>query len=149
MQTEFDINKYKAHIYDVVGAIHEVHKELGPGLNEYCYQEGLQIQLTEQNIPFQRELSFHPSYHGCPMEVLYRIDFLCKDDIIIECKSISDLTNNHRAQLFNYMRLLQCPCGILVNFSPKFATIERYFYDQDTNEVVGVDGKIKQFLREL
>jgi len=37
MQTEFDINKYKAHIYDVVGAIHEVHKELGPGLNEYCY----------------------------------------------------------------------------------------------------------------
>lgn len=143
-----DIEILKEHIYDVVGAIHEVHKELGAGLNEYCYQEGLQLQLEEDNIPFARELSFHPSYHGKVMAAVYRIDFLCKNNIIIECKAVSELISNHRAQLFNYMRLLQCPCGILVNFSPKFATIERYFYDQDTNEVVGVDGKIKQFLRE-
>lgn len=43
-----DITKYKQHIYEVVGAIHEVHKELGPGLNENCYQEGLQMELEEQ-----------------------------------------------------------------------------------------------------
>ena len=55
-----DITKYKQHIYEVVGAIHEVHKELGPGLNESCYQEGLQMELEEQGIPFLREMSFHP-----------------------------------------------------------------------------------------
>ena len=141
-----DTAEYKKHIYDVVGAIHEVHKELGAGLNEYCYQEGLQMQLEESGIPFQRELSFHPCYHGKEMSAEYRVDFLCKGDIVVECKSVAELISNHRAQLFNYMRLLECPCGILVNFAPNYAIIERYFYDKELNEIVGVDGKIKQFI---
>lgn len=141
-----DITKYKQHIYDVIGAIHEVHKELGPGLNEYCYQEGMQMQLTEQGIPFVREYPFHPDYHGRAMESTYRLDFLCKEDIIVECKAVAEITSNHRAQLYNYMRLLKHPCGILVNFTPKFATIERYFLNPETNEIIGADGKTKQFL---
>jgi hypothetical protein len=44
------------------------------------------------------------------------------------------------AQLFNYMRLLKIPCGIIVNFYPKFATIERYFYDTDNLEILTSDG---------
>lgn len=136
-----DISELKTHIYDVVGALYEVHKELGPGLNEYCYQEGLQLQLTEVGISFQREKYFHPSYHGSPMNAEYRLDFLCKGDIIIECKSVAELVNNHRAQLFNYLRLTKCPCGILVNFAPAFAVIERYFYDKDLQEVLTVDGQ--------
>jgi GxxExxY protein len=141
-----DIERYKKHVFDVIGALHEVHKELGAGLNEYCYQEGLQMQLKEDGIPFQRELSFHPTYHGKEMSAVYRVDFICKDDIIVECKAVAELTSNHRAQLFNYMRLLGHPCGILANFSPKFATIERFFLDIETNEIVGTDGKVKQFL---
>ena len=141
-----DIDNYKRHIYDVVGALHEVHKELGAGLNEFCYQEGLQMQLEELHVPFQRELTFHPIYHGKEMSSTYRVDFLCKDNIIVECKAVTELTSNHRAQLFNYMRLLNCPCGILVNFIEKYATIERYFLDRDTREIVGADGKVKQFL---
>lgn len=137
-----DIAKLKNHIYDVVGAIHEVHKELGPGLSEYCYQEGLQMQLGEQQIVFQREKIFHPTYHGRLLHAEYRMDFLCKEDIIVECKSVTDLVNNHRAQLFNYMRLSKLPCGILVNFAPIFAKIERYFYDDELKEIITVDGKI-------
>jgi len=56
MDTILDVEKYKAHIYDVIGAVCEVHKELGPGLSEYCYQEGLMLQLTAQGIPFAREI---------------------------------------------------------------------------------------------
>ena len=141
-----DISELKQHMCDVVGAIHDVHKELGAGLNEYCYQEGLQLQLEESGIPFQRELSFHPHYHGREMSAEYRVDFLCKDNIIVECKAVTELISNHRAQLFNYMRLLQFPCGILVNFAPQFATIERYFLDTERNAVIGTDGKIKQLL---
>jgi len=140
-----DIERMKRHMYDVIGAIHEVHKELRAGLNEYCYQEGLQMELAEQCIPYEREKSFHPMYHGKLMEAEYRIDFLCKGDIIIECKAVSDLVANHRAQLFNYMRLQKCPCGILVNFAPKYATIERYLYDQEENNIIGMDGKIIQY----
>ena len=141
-----DISELKQHMYDVVGAIHDVHKELGAGLNEYCYQEGLQLQLEESGIPFQRELSFHPHYHGREMSAEYRVDFFCKDDIIVECKAVTELISNHRAQVFNYMRLLQFPCGILVNFAPQFATIELYFLDTERNAVIGTDGKIKQLL---
>ena len=61
---------------------------------------------------------------------------------------MSVLTSTHRAQLFNYMRLLEMPCGIIVNFYPKFATIEypkfatieRYFYDTDNREILTSDG---------
>jgi len=137
-----DISKYKDYMYDVVGAIHEVHKELGAGLNEFCYQEGLAMQLTEDNIPFERELSFHPTYHGKPMNAEYRLDFLCKGDIVVECKAVIELVTNHRAQLFNYMRLLKKTCGILVNFSPKFATIERYLFDKENQNILTIDGRI-------
>ena len=140
-----DIERMKRHMYDVIGAIHEVHKELRADLNEYCYQEGLQMELAEQCIPYEREKSFHPMYHGKLMEAEYRIDFLCKGDIIIECKAVSDLVANHRAQPFNYMRLQKCPCGILVNFAPKYATIERYLYDQEENNIIGMNGEIIQY----
>ena len=131
----------KQHMYDVVGALHEVHHELGPGLNELCYQEGLRLELAERGIPFCHEQSFHPTYHGHPMDATYRPDFICKESIVVECKSVSELTNNHRAQLFNYMRLLQAPCGILVNFAPQFAAIERYLLDTLAQKILTIEGQ--------
>ena len=137
-----NITKLKSHMYDVVGAIHEVHSELGAGLNESCYQEGFEMELTEQGIPFLREMSFYPKYHWRQMSTHFRIDFLCKNNIIVECKSVSELIPVHRAQLFNYMRLLRKPCGILVNFAPKFATIERYLFDTEDENIMGMDGSV-------
>lgn len=135
-----DVEQLKAHVYDVIGALHAVHKELGPGLNEYCYQEGLAIELERLGIAFEREKSFHPLYKGIPMSAAYRLDFLCKGDIVVECKSVTELGDTMRAQLCNYMRLLSAPCGIIVNFYPKFAQIERYFYDADRKEILSVEG---------
>lgn len=137
-----DLQKLKNYIFDVVGALYEVHKELGPGLNEYCYQEGLRLQLEEQRTPFEKELCFHPTYHGKKMDAIYRVDFLCKGDIVVECKSVDELNSDMRAQLFNYMRLLNCPCGIIVNFAGKKADIQRFFYDNETHDILTVDGRI-------
>ena len=135
-----DIEALKNYAYNTIGAIHEVHKELGPGLNEKVYQEGLQLELTERNIPFKKELVFHPLYHGKEMESTYRLDFFVNDNIVVELKSVEGLTSEHKAQLFNYMRLMKASVGILVNFYPKFAEIERYFFDSESNEVYGSDG---------
>ena len=143
-----DITHLKDHVYDVVGALYEVHKELGAGLNENCYQEGLQIQLDEQGIPYQKELTFFPQYHGKQMTTHYRVDFLCKGDTIVECKSVDSLNRNHRAQLFNYMRLLNLPCGILVNFAPKNADIQRYFYDTERKDILDVYGRVVHKYRQ-
>ena len=131
-----DIEALKSYAYDTIGAIHEVHKELGPGLNEKIYQEGLQLELSERNIPYQKELTFHPLYHGKEMESTYRLDFLVNEDIIVELKSVESLTNEHK----NYMRLMKVSVGILVNFYPRFAEIERYFFNLDDNEIYGSDG---------
>ena len=136
-----DTAKLKEHVYDIVGALHSVHEELGPGVNEYCYQEALSMELSDRGIPFEREKVFHPTYKGREMNAEYRIDFLCKGDVIVECKAVSALTPTHRAQLFNYMRLLQIPCGVIVNFYPKFAAIERYFFDVENREILMSDGK--------
>ena len=129
------------HMYDIVGAIHEVHRELGPGLNESCYQEGLGLQLQEMDIDYERETSFHPSYHNKKMETMFRLDFLCKTNIIVELKAVDKLSSEHKAQLFNYMRLTKLPCGIIVNFAPKRAEIERYLYDAESNEILTMEGK--------
>lgn len=136
-----DTENLKVHIYDIIGALHTVHKELGAGVNEYCYQEALEIELLDRKIPFEREKSFHPTYKGHLLNAEYRVDFLCKGNVIVECKAVSAITPTHRAQLFNYMRLMRVSCGILVNFYPKFATIERYFYDEEESEIFTVDGK--------
>ena len=136
-----DVESLKAHIYDVVGALYEVHKELGSGVNEYCYQEALALELSDRGIPFEREKSFRPCYKGRMLEAEYRVDFICKGNVVIECKAVTELTATHRAQLFNYMRLLKMPCGVIVNFYPRFATVERYFYDDETREILTVDGR--------
>ncbi len=74
------------------------------------------------------------------METMYRLDFLVQKDIVVEMKTVDKLISDHKAQLFNYMRLVNASVGILVNFSPKFAEIERYFFDSETNEIYGSDG---------
>lgn len=135
-----DIEEYREKSYEIVGAIFEVHRELGPGLNEYVYQEGLAMQLAESGIAFEREVSFHPNYHGRPMQAEYRMDFVCQKETIIECKAVLKLVAEHRAQLFNYMRLTKMPVGILVNFANKSAHVERYFFNAETQEIYGSDG---------
>ena len=140
--TDIDIVKLKEFIYPIVGAIYEVHRELGPGLNEYVYQEGLAMQLEEEHMMFEREKEYTPLYHKRIMNAKYRLDFVCMDSIIIECKAVEQLTINHRAQLFNYMRLTKLPVGLLVNFSQKSAVIERYIYHHTTGEILSMDGSV-------
>lgn len=144
----FNIDILKSKMYPVIGALYEVHRELGPGLNEYVYQEGLEMQLEEEGISFEREKEFTPIYHSRAMNAKYRLDFVCMSEIIVECKSVERLTLNHRAQLFNYMRLTKLPIGILVNFSHKSAEIERYLFNYQTNEIISVDGTILMNFRK-
>jgi GxxExxY protein len=136
-----DIVKYKDVCFDVVGAIYNVKKELGPGLNEKIYQEGLAIELAVQGIEYEREKVVHPMYRGQQMESTFVLDFYCKDSVIVELKSVYELNKEHRAQLFNYMHLVKPKVGILVNFAPLFAEVERYYYDESCDRLVNSQGK--------
>ena len=104
---------WKKHIYDILGCCQAVHREMGPWLNEYIYQEALKIALEEKSIPFQKEYYFSVMFHGKPLEHKHYIDFLCMNDVAVECKAISSLGPEQRQQLWNYMRLSKTPFGIL------------------------------------
>lgn len=70
------------------------------------------------------------------MKSTFRLDFLCLENVIVECKAVTKLTNEHRAQLFNYLRLTEVKAGILVNFAPAYIELERYFYDPETKNIL-------------
>ena len=119
----------KAKCYAINGACVAVHRELGPFLNEYMYQEALQILLDEQQIPFQREYYFQVIFHGKPIQHKHFVDFLINNEVIVECKAVDKLIAEHRQQLWNYMRLTGKQIGILWNFAPPMDQAEHYYLD--------------------
>ena len=126
----------KSHIYDIIGCCQEVHRELGPWLNEYVYQEALKVSFEEKKVQFVKEFYFQVSYHGHPLSHKHYMDFLCKGDVIVECKAISSLGIEQRQQLWNYMRLTNTRIGILYNFAPVKDQCEKYYYDVKTQTIM-------------
>ncbi|MCH8823419.1 MAG: GxxExxY protein [Planctomycetes bacterium] len=108
---------YKEVSNQVIGAAIEVHRELGPGLLESAYEECLAHELSLRGIPFVRQLDVPLDYKGVRLDVGYRIDLLVNDVIIIELKTVQKILPIHEAQLLTYLRLLQKPVGLLMNFS--------------------------------
>ena len=121
--------KCRTYSYDIIGCCQEVHKELGPYLNEYIYQDALEIILKEKNIEYLREYNFNVDFHGMTLKHQHYMDFLCKKKIILECKAVDKLVPEHRQQLWNYMRLAKINIGILYNFALPIDQCERYYYD--------------------
>lgn len=121
----------KKRCYAINGCCATVHRELGPFLNEYMYQEALQILLDENRIPYEREYYFSIMYHGKQIQHKHFVDFLVDGDIIVECKAAEKLVSEHRQQLWNYMRLMGRPIGILYNFAPPMDQAEHYYLDTE------------------
>lgn len=133
-----DYTKYRDLVYKIIGAAMEVHGEMGHGLLEPVYQEALSRELDIRHIDNVREKEIEIYYKGVKMDKFYKMD-LVVDDIIVELKAVESIVPEHRAQLFNYLRLTQKPIGILINFGESNLHSERYIYDKDSNECYLVD----------
>lgn len=107
---------YKDESYQIMGACFEVYKEKGCGFVEPVYQECLEIELGLQQIRFQPQSELTLNYKGRPLKQTYKPDFICFDNIIVEIKAVSALTNDHRAQVHNYLKATGFKLGLLVNF---------------------------------
>ena len=124
----------KEKIYTVVGVAMQLYNELGYGFAEPIYQECLSILCTEECIPWEREKSLEMHFHGKMLQKKYIADFVCFGDLIVELKAVNQLTNEHRAQLFNYMRITHSTAGLLLNFgNPQRLIAERYIYNKETD----------------
>lgn len=130
------LEQLKQYVYDILGCCQRVHQGMGPFLNEYMYQDALEIELSEKEIPFVKEYTFYTHYHGKPIKHTHRVDFKVKEHVFLECKAIGKLGNDERQQLWNYMRLSNTKIGILYNFAPVKDQCEKYFLDTDTKRIV-------------
>jgi GxxExxY protein len=107
---------FKEESYRIIGACFEVYKEKGNGFLEAVYQECLRMELTEQQILFEEKPRLRLEYKGRPLKQEYEPDFLCFGEIILEIKAVKQLTDEHRAQVINYLKATGKQLGLLVNF---------------------------------
>lgn len=103
--------------YKVIGSCIEVHKELGPGLLESIYQDCLAYEFRLQGLSVKAEFYVPIDYKGYETQAKLRCDFVVEDCIIVEIKSVRELQPIYEAQLLTYMKLLQKPKGVLINFN--------------------------------
>ena len=117
---------YKEESFKIIGACFEVYREKGCGFVEPVYQECMEIELRLQGVPFVPQRPLALEYKSCPLRATYQPDFICYEKIILELKAVTELTEEHRAQVQNYLKATRFKLGLLVNLGhyPK-AQVER------------------------
>jgi len=107
---------FESESYAIRGAVFEVYREMGSGFLEAVYQECMEKELRRTGIPFAAQPELKLRYKGEPLAQTYRPDLICYDEIIVEIKAVNSLSDEHRAQLHNYLKATGLRLGFLVNF---------------------------------
>jgi len=110
--------------YKINGAIFEVHRTLGEGFLEKVYENALLIELRSMGLNAESQVPVPVKYKG---DIVgdYLADIVVEDTVILELKTVDELTGVHQAQLLNYLKATGKPLGLLVNFKGKKATVRR------------------------
>ena len=101
---------------DVIGAAIEVHRVLGPGLQESIYETALCRELELRGIPCVRQSTVEVEYKDAAVGE-YRLDLLVGDSLVVEVKAVDRLARLHTAQLISYLKATGHRLGLLVNFN--------------------------------
>ncbi len=102
---------------EIIGAAIEVHRDKGPGLIESIYEWCLAKELDLRSLSHANQKPVEISYKGFVKQEDLRLDILVEDCILIEAKSVVKILPIHKAQLLSYMKLLNVPIGLLINFN--------------------------------
>lgn len=107
---------FKDESYKIMGAMFEVYREMGCGFLETVYQECVELELADQKIPFVAQVQLNLKYKHHLLKSTYIPDAICFDKIVLELKAVSEITNEHRAQVHNYLKATGYRLGIIINF---------------------------------
>jgi len=102
--------------WTVIGAAIEVHRLQGPGLIEGIYEKCLTHELRLRKLNAVNQRAVRIEYKGFVFEEPLRFDVLVEDCLLLELKSVQDVLPIHKAQLLSYMKLLNIPLGLVINF---------------------------------
>lgn len=103
--------------YDIINCALEVHKVLGPGLLEKVYCECLFYVLLENGFDVEKEVPLRVKFREVEIDCGYRIDLLVENQILVEVKSVKELSDIHLAQMITYLKLGDFRLGLLINFN--------------------------------
>jgi len=106
--------------YDIRGCAFKVHKTLGPGLFESVYEMALSFELRQLGYDVKNQNLIPVVYENIVMDKGFRSDILVNDLVIVEVKSVENLTNLYFKQLLNYIKLSNIKLGLLINFNTTF-----------------------------
>ena len=109
--------KASALTEEIIGAAIEVHRDKGPGLIESIYEWCLTKELELRSLSHVNQRSVKISYKGFIKKEDLRLDLLVEECVLIEAKSVAKILPIHKAQLLSYMKLLNVPIGLLINFN--------------------------------
>ncbi len=107
---------YRDLSYQIMSAIFEVHKTLGPGFVEPVYEKALLLELTSRGMNVDVQRVFDLTYKGKKIGN-HRLDLVVEDKIVVELKTVERFAPHHTAQLLSYLKASGYRLGILVNFS--------------------------------
>lgn len=118
--------------FAIIGSAIEVHKTLGPGLLESVYERCLIRELWLREIPVQSQMSVPVVYKGVELKGNLRLDLLVDDSMIVEVKAVEAISPIYEAQVLSYMKLLEKPKGMILNFccTNIFQTGQRTFVNE-------------------
>jgi GxxExxY protein len=106
----------------VIAAAIEVHRDKGPGLIESIYEWCLTKELGLRGLGCVNQKLVVVSYKGFTREEPLRFDILVEDCVLVEIKAVEQILPVHKAQLLSYMKLLDVPLGLIINFHESKAT---------------------------
>ena len=108
--------------YEITGYAIKVHKSIGPGLLENVYEKCLKYELENNGYIVSQQMSVPIIYDDLQLDANFRLDLLVNETVIVEIKAHESILPIHEAQLITYMKLLQKPQGLLINFFSKNIT---------------------------
>jgi GxxExxY protein len=100
----------------IVDSALTVHRELGPGLLESVYEVILAYELQQRGFNVQRQVPVAIEYRGMKFDAAFRADIVVENKVIIELKSVEQVSQAHKKQLQTYLRLTGCKLGFVLNF---------------------------------
>lgn len=105
--------------YKIIGAAIELHRNIGPGLLESAYENAFAYELRQLGLDVKQQVAMPFIYKEVNQNVGYRIDLIIENKIIIEVKSVENLSPLHFAQTLTYLKLSNLKLGLLINFNVK------------------------------
>ena len=114
---------FKDQVYRIIGSAINVSNELGCGFLEAVYQEAMEIEFAENNIPYDPQKKIKINYKERTLDKEY---ILCFNNIIVEIKAINRITKIEEAQILNYLKATKLPLGLIINFGTTRLEWRRY-----------------------